>query len=185
MEIICQYAGVNSHVSAGLSTQWAGQLMNSQHHSTESIKQLASPLGSTPRHHPLPQTTRWHRWSKTKQRRDSLCTKRDPFQEPFMQQIGEIWPCNILGLLFYWWEVDVTVSEIRFMALCSPTNMVNIKHTIETFSQGINQEQRRNPGTACYFGELANNTLAQWYDENKRLKNKISKDGANPRLHIC
>lgn len=132
MEMICQYAGVNSHVSAGLGTQWASQLMNSQHHSAESIKQLASPLGSTLRHRPLAQTTRWHRWGKSKQRRGSLCTERDPFQKPFMQQIGEIWPCNTAGLalLLVW-----ALRHSKWNQIYGPPlqNVVKIKHTFKTF----------------------------------------------------
>lgn len=151
MEMICQYAGVNSHVSAGLGTQWAGQLMNSLHHSTESIKQLASLLGSTPRHHPLAQTTRWHRWGKSKQRRDSFCTMRHPFQKPFMQQIGEIWPqqYSVFALLLAW---VLRHSKWNQIYGSLQQNVVKIKHTLKTFSEPM----------------LTNNSLATMLSRNSR-----------------
>lgn len=42
---------------------------------------------------------------------------QSPFQKPFMQQIGEIWPRTTL--LFYERAPYVTVSEIRFMVRAS------------------------------------------------------------------
>ena len=149
MEMICQYAGVNSHVSAGLGTQWAGQLMNSQHHSAESIKQLAAPLGSTPRHRPLAQTTRWHRWGETKQRRASLCTERDPFQKPFMQQIGEIWPMQHSGFALL---LAGALRHSKWNQIYGSLKVVKIIHTL--YNRGKKKKNlltNNSLGTTCSF----------------------------------
>lgn len=118
-----------------------GQLMNSQHHSAESIKQLATPLGSAPRRRPLctdHQMTQMGR-NQTKARLP-LYKEGPPFKSHSCNKLGKSGPATLGGLLFYQRGPCVTVSEIKFMAL-RLQKAVKIE-TQKLFSTGFK------PGTA-------------------------------------